>query len=211
VSFAQKECSCPKGMLDMEEFGGKQANRLFSFSNGKTIGLCGSPDTTENRIEYSTAALFECNTKKIIRDWFGYCTITVEYKPDTIIITNSEWLPVGKDFGFKMIKVSYEKVFYKGNKLIISDYYEQSLPKYSSTQINWILNKYKSVKDIYEYRINDSDIAIAYLLFWAYVSGSYEAETYFKQIEKKYGPFDGAIAEQWDDLWGLYLHYKKHK
>lgn len=195
----------------MEELGGAKPNRLFSFSNGKTIGLCGTPDTSENRIEYSTAALFECNTKKIIRDWFGYCTITVTYKTDTILITNFEWLPVGKNFKFKMINLSYENVYYHNNTLIIHDYYEQKLPKYSPTQISWVLNKYKTIKNINEYRINDNDISIAYMLFWAYVSGSKEAEKCFLQIEKKFGPFDGGIAEQWDDLSALYSHYKKYQ
>jgi hypothetical protein len=46
-------------------------------------------------------------------------------------------------------------------------------------------------------------------LFWAYVSGNEQAGKYLDTYESKFGPFDGHTAEEFAELWKIYLSYKK--
>jgi len=79
------------------------------------------------------------------------------------------------------------------------------LPKYSPTQIKIVISQYKKLT---KQAGGDSTLVVAHRFFWAYVSGSKEAANHLNTFEKRFGPFDGAIAEEFDDLWAAYKLYK---
>ena len=46
------------------------------------------------------------------------------------------------------------------------------------------------------------------MLFCAYISGSEDAEGYFNSIPGKFGPFDGVLSLEWDNIFTTYQDWK---
>lgn len=194
LSYGQQTCSCPKEVYN------NQTGKTYQFNNGRTLGICGY---YEKGI-YSELALIDCSSKSIIEQWDALQDYKITFANDTLQLSNLYLLPVGKRLVYKQAPFLIYKYYFAGNKLLRTSYYNKAAVLYSNNQISHSLEKYKKAK-----RGNTEDnVEVADILFCAYVSGSKQAENYLKQLKTKLGPFDGAIAEQWNSIWQLYLQYK---
>ncbi len=198
--IAQK-CNCPSEGLGNT---GKP-HSLFSFTNGKKIGLCGYREIKNNDTTYSEFALVQCGQKKPIEEWGAVESCKIKKVNDTLFVKELYGLPIGKDFTVIWMPFYINKFYFTGNTLQKKKFYRKDIKKYSKEQIRQVLTKYeKLTRGNFEHTID-----VANMLFWAYVSGNNEAEVYLKTIPKKFGPFDGAIAEEWDDISATYELWKE--
>lgn len=178
---------------------------VFDLGSGRKIALCGSREKHKKDTVYDGFILFEYGRKDIIEEWEETSACKVEQDSDTVVVTEMEWLPVGRNFEAVSVPFRTTDIFLRGSKVIDTSFNRADLPKYSTVQINKILHQYTTLtgKDL------DSVNLIAHRLFWAYASGSSRAEKYLRGIKSKFGPFDGAIAEEWDGTWAEYGLWKK--
>lgn len=134
-------------------------------------------------------------------------TCKVKKVADTIFVDELYGIPIGKDFKEIWLPFYSNKYFFIGSKLKQVKFFRTDIRKYSKKQILQVFQKYKELtKGNYDNIVN-----VANMLFWAYVSGSKEAEVYLKSFPEKFGPFDGAIAEEWDDISATYELWKTKK
>lgn len=118
-------------------------------------------------------------------------------------------LTVGKNFVYRSIAIDTTKFYPKNKELITAHQLNKQLPRYSTVQVGEVLRKYNDILELKKKNYYDSIIVISDMLFWSYVSGNKQAEKYLTQVEKIAGPFDGAISEEWNEIWMLYLNYKE--
>ncbi len=199
--FSQN-CHCPSGQPFCEN---GTPIKVFLFSNKKSLGICGYLEVKHKDTTYSGIALYKCGENKIIDDWGEIQSCKVRKVADTLLIEELYGLPIGENFNEVSIPFYINKYFFKVNDLQQKGYYRKDIKKYSKAQIRQVLEKYKKLRK----ENSEHNVAVANMLFWAYVSGSKEAEVYLKSMPEKIGPFDGAIAEEWDDISATYEHWKE--
>jgi len=90
-----------------------------------------------------------------------------------------------------------------------SSFYKQNLKKYSQKEIEEVLLDYSKTNDNGENM--DAYLISVNQLFWAYYSGSKEAEKELEKLGSKYQTYDGAISEEFDTYIATYKHYKLTK
>ena len=122
------------------------------------------------------------------------------------IVAEFSGLPVGKGFEIVYVPFRGEKYFFRENKLNKVVFYPADLPRYSANQIKTVLSQY--AKLTLPINNHDTMLLVAHRLCWASISGSGAAERHLQEMEKKFGPFDGAIKEEFDDIKGTYLLWK---
>jgi len=197
----EPSCNCPKKGFNAT---GK-ADIIFDLGNGQKIALCGSITKQKKDTFYSEYILFQCGRKEII-DETDYPSCKITQQGDSLLVTEIKGFPVGKDFEFTYIPFRVEKYFFQEAKLKKTIFYPAVLPKYSAAQIKVVLSQYAKLKLPMDN--HDTMLLVAHRLCWAYISGSSAAERCLREMEKKFGPFDGAIKEEFDDIWGTYLLWK---
>ena len=203
-SVRSQNCYCPTDELGVVNPTG-EAVKIFLFSNNIKLGLCGYVEVEKRDTIYSEFNLFECGQKKPIEEWDATESCKIKKIKDTLLIQDLYLLPVGNDFNLIWVPFYIHKFCFKKSVLYEVKYFRKDIKKYSKTQIKKVFEEYKKLsKGNYEHTLE-----VASMLFWAYVSGSKEAESYLKEVQKKFGPFDGAIAEEWDDVWATYKHWKR--
>ena len=201
-AFGQsKNCNCPKN--DLTAAG--KADRIFTFSNGKSIGLCGFIEKDNKDTTYSEFILFQCGQTKILNQWDATQSCRISKTKDTLIIQELYGLAIEKKLEVKWVPFYITKYYLDNSALRSTSFFRKDLPKYSPTQIKTVINEYKKLT---KQSGGDSTLLIAHRLFWAYVSGSKEAANYLNSFEKRFGPFDGAIVEEFHDLWATYKLYR---
>ena len=114
-------------------------------------------------------------------------------------------MPIGNNLEVIWKPFLINRFFYKKNKIARNSYYQTNYHKYTKTEIQKVFALYKDLKK----ENSEHVIDVADMLFWAYVCGNQDAEKAFTQIEKKFGPFDGAVAEEWDVTLAAYKNYKR--
>lgn len=201
ILWAQ-ECYCAKNaMMTLQQ---KNPQITFTFSNKHKIGLCGGYEIENFDTIYSEFSIYECGKDDPINEWGAIESCKVSQKNDTLFVSNIYMLPVGNNFVFLPVSFYVHQFFYKGDSLIEQTYYRNDIKKYTKVQLESVIDQYKTLR-----RGNyDTTMHVANKLFWGYVSGSKKAERILQKIENNFGPFDGAIAEEWKDIIGTYRNWK---
>lgn len=200
LSFAQEKCSCAKDISDRWH-----TKKTFLFENGQTIQLCGYSENAGNQTLYSEFVLTECKTNKKIGQWDATETCKINFNKDTLSVEKQYIFPIKGTY--RSIPFYVVKYYQHNGGINTSNHFQPSLIQYSDTDIRKSITAFKKASN----GNNEANMQIADQLFCAYVSGSIEAEACFNKFEKKLGPFDGAIAEQWEELKTLYQRYKKQQ
>jgi hypothetical protein len=202
ITLGQTTPACPcMGIFGKAD----KADRTFQFKNGKKIGLCGFIDTVGKQIIYSEFTVYECGQKNIVKEWDATKECLIEFKKDTLKISELYALPIGTNFSFVRKPFLINKLYYQNNILKDHSYFNPSLKKYSQAEILKVLEAYKKLKK------NQKDLIIlqAFRLFWAYVSGSKEAENHLINVKTRFGKLDGHNEEDLNSLLNIYSLYKK--
>jgi hypothetical protein len=201
-AFGQnKNCNCPKN--DITATG--KADRVFTLSNGNSIGLCGFIDKGNKDTTYSEFILFQCGHTKIFKQWDATQSCKISTTKDTLIIQELYGLAIDEKLEVTWVPFYITKLYFDKSTVRSISYFRKELPKYSTTQIKTVLKQYNGLARQAD---GDSILLVAHRLFWAYVSGSREAAKHLDDFEKHFGPFDGAIAEEFHHLWATYKLFK---
>ena len=201
ASGQNKTCNCPENELGEKG----RADKIFSFKNGRSIGLCGSMETRDNTVTWSEFILFQCGSATIVSDWDATQSCKISMDKDTLIVQEFYGLALDKDQRIIRVPFYITKYYFTQSSLKTFSYFRKDLPKYRNAEISKVLMSYNRMTRKSE---GDSILLTAHKLFWAYVSGSKIAGKYLDGFEKKFGPFDGAVAEEYQDLWATYQHYR---
>ena len=196
-----RKCDCPKNNLTTSV----KADKIFTFSNGISIGFCGFIDTSTKDTTYSEFILFQCGQPKILNQWNATQTCKISKAKDTLIVQELYRLAIDKSMELEWVPFYITKYYFDNTIFRSTSFFRKDLPTYSPTQINTVISQYKKLTKQVG---SDSKLLIAHQLFWAYVSGSKEAAKHLNTFEKSFGPFDGAIAEEFHDLWAKYKLYR---
>lgn len=197
----QPKCSCPEPY----NYEKNEADKVYQYRNGKTIGLCGYSERQNSYVVYAEFVLVDCFSNKILGEWGANQTCSVIFENDTLIVSELFNFPVGRNFKYMLSPFHNYKFFTTEKDFSKTGFYNTDCVYYNNEQVKISIDKFhRTIKGNTEDNIN-----IAERLFCSYVSGSTEAEHYLKEVPLKLGPFDGAIAEQWNILWDLYLQYSK--
>jgi len=203
INHASAQCPCPK--MSLEHYGNKPV-RTFQLTPGVSLAVCGGMQQKDGRDEYTEFILYNCGQRYSIDSWDGTQTCTITQSRDTLIV--QELMPVanGKGMNIQWREFYVIKYFYTGDQLQRKPYYRKDMQLYTTDQVKQAIAGYRQLhKPVTNY---DACLLALHRLFWAYVSGSREAGTLLEQAEEKLGPFDGAVAEEFEDLIAVYEHYK---
>lgn len=207
ILATSQECRCPKrGELDTES---RLPIKMFSFNNKQKIGVCGYFEVEKNDTIYSEFTVHQCGTTTSIAEWNATQPCKIRNVKDTLLVEELYGLPIGNGFNVIWTTFYINQFFLKNSELNKVTYFRKDLKKYSATQIKQVLNRYKQLQKAITIKNYDAVLATSNMLFWGYVSGSKQCEVYLNTIEKKFGPFDGAISEEWSDIIATYEHWKK--
>ncbi len=179
-------------------------NRVFNIGGKDRLVVNGWCEVDKNDTVYSEFVLFECGSERNLGEWSALDPSRIRQLRDTLIVEDLDWLPVGKDFKYEYVTLFVNKYYCgkEGAKVIKT--LSNSYRKYTRAQIEHVYKEYSMLtKGNFE-----RNIEVADMLLWAYVSGDAKAEEYFRTIESKFGPFDGAIAESWHDALAIFERYK---
>lgn len=167
--------------------------------------LCGSITVEKKDTTFSEFGLYRCGEAKPLKDWDATQSCKVKVINDTLLVSELYGMPIGKNFKELWLPFYTQKIFVVNGKLKEKEFYRNDIKKYSKEQRAQVIAKYKGLT-----RGNDEHtVEVANMLFWGNVSGSKQCEVYLNQIDKKFGPFDGAIAEEWEDIRATYEHWKE--
>lgn len=204
IAFGQEKCSCPDQIMRTGDPEGTQTTIKFNLTNGSKLGIRGFQDISKKDTTYTGLTLFNRINNHCIAYWSELQICSVKKVIDTLIVTEQCYLPLGKNFSYLYIPFKDYK-FYGLKSGIKNTITLRHLPKYNTSQIDACIKEYNKLK-----KGNDENtIEIAERLFSAYLSGSTKAKEYFLSIHEKFGPFDGAVAEEWNYIWELYTSYNK--
>jgi len=201
-SVKSQNCNCPQDKM-LPKYG--STVRVFSFSSSIKLGICGYHKVVGKDTAYSEFCLFQCGFNKVIDEWDATQICRINQVRDTLFVKELKGLPVGKNMEAKWAPFYINKYYFTNGVLKQETFYRKDLKNYSDLQIHEVLDEYKKLKKDGNY---EHLLLVANRLFWAYVSGSKEAEAKLMTMEQKFGPFDGAIAEDWKDLLATYEHWK---
>jgi hypothetical protein len=203
-SIIGQTCHCPVGVSFCDK---DKPLKVFSFSNKKSLAICGQFEVKNKDTTYEEFACLECGQKKIIDQWGATEQCKIVRVNDTLFITELYSLPIGKSFKDVVKPFHVYKFYYHDNKIKEECCYRKDIPLYSAEQNKQVIQRFYKLKK----GNSDANLDEAFMLFWAFVSGSKEAEKCFNEMYKKYGPFDGAIVEQWNFIYNTYLDYKSQR
>lgn len=184
-------CNCPK-----TQFAGTKPDTTFYLSNGKTIVLCGYKNPHTKPTTFSEFILTVCGQDTIIDFWGAVLTCRLKVNKDTLLVDQLEDLPVGKNFKFKEIVWTTEKIYFNGQKITRKLGVNRQIRKYNQDEIQSVLKAYETAKP----GLEASKMAIANNLFMATISGDNKARQYFKEFKSKFGILGGSFSEEYSDL-----------
>ncbi len=197
----QTECNCPK-----TKFADTKAKKTFSFSNGKTIALCGHKTTKTKQELYSEFVLSVCGQDSILGFWGATNDYSLKMKSDTLMIEKLRKLPVGKGFAFTTVVWSIEKIYFRNQKAVKRLSVNRQILKYSKEQIAAVLKEFETAKQ----GLDDNKRIIANKLFIAAISGDKTARAYFGEFKTKFGAIDGALSEEYIELCNMLKQWDKN-
>jgi len=183
--------------------------KIFRLSQYRPLAVSGTEEKKGNAILYSGFVLYQCGKKTAINEWDGTQTCTIQQNKDSLIAQELYSIPNGKNFSVKQLPFYVTKYYFKDNQIIGVSFYSNDLRKYTNKEINQVLVNFEKIKEPIS---NFDDYLVAVnRLFWAFVCGSKKADNYLAVLKKKYGTFDGAVAEEFDMLITTYENYKQQK
>lgn len=209
VGAAQEQCNWVNSEYNLNEL----PTKIYNLSN-QNIGLYGWENNDYSDIKetcYSEAVLYNCNSKEILLEWDATQNCSISQIHDTIIIKEYYFLAAGDNMNLVWMPFYIVKFYLENEKIKRDEYFLLSYNHYTERQIKSTIQTYNSTtKDKYP-RNYEERLLIAYQLQWAYISGSIEAGNLLETFEKKFGPFDGAISEDFNTIYTTYQHIKKIK
>ncbi|MGB1040128.1 MAG: hypothetical protein ACPGVD_04585 [Flavobacteriales bacterium] len=189
-------CTCSENQKDVsEEY---LPENLYIFSNDIYVALCGNK--TEDSL-YSEFSFFNCKSQKLIEEYSdGAQSYKVDFKKDTLKITNLKRLPVGKNWEFSSTPMYYDFITLNSDSLT---YVEAKIifrnPKISE----------KKQTDFLDYIILNKDNGLQHDWAWEEIISKLELLTLVGNNRAKgilYNlenitnyKFDGAVLEQYKD------------
>jgi hypothetical protein len=201
LAVAAQECTCP---TDVSSDNDGRANKVFHFSNGLDVGICGYT-AVETDTAYTKFTLFECATGKTIETWDVTRSCQAAMVKGELLLKEMFGLPIGQNFSTLWRPFLIHKYAIKNGMLQETEYFSKDLARYSTAQIKDVLDQYKNLTG----SNNHSIMRVGSMLFWATVSGSKEAETALRSLPDKFGPFDGVVADEWKAIFGNYEKWKQ--
>jgi hypothetical protein len=201
---SKNNCHCPVN----DYTSNTKPSKTFTLSNGQKIGVCGEAEKKSGETQYNGCVVFQCEKTKTIyeSDYTTACTIT----QNTDTLTIQEIMPIanGKNQSIVWTKFYVEKLFFRDGKMIDTNYYRKEVKRYTAKEIKKVEAAFNNFKKENNF---DALLLLSHQLFWAYVSGSKKAGEYLKSLELKFGPFDGAISEEYNEVMTDFEAYKKKK
>jgi hypothetical protein len=173
----------------------QKPNKIFTFSKGKQIILCGYEEPAKNETLYSEFILQECGKSDVIDFWGAVFSGTVNFKDDVIYIREIKNLPTGPDRSFISTHWSTQTLRYDTKKLVRNYKVNHSIRKYTKTEIEKTLKEFEGGKNNYAGDVEE----VMYRLFVAAISGDAKAKKYFYEFSK-FTLLDGAVSEDYKDL-----------
>ncbi len=199
-SFAQN-CKCTKDNIAGKE----KPEKVYKFSNGKYIGLCGTAETNNKEKNYTEFEIHTCGADTSILVIEATQTCSIDQIKDTLLIQEYFDIANGKNLSGKWTRFYVTKIYWKGKKIVKENYFKKDLKKYTKAEIDKVLKDYITTEKSTNF---DKILLLGHRLFWAYVSGSKKAGKYLDNFYKKYEVFDGAISEEYSDIIETYELYK---
>jgi hypothetical protein len=196
-----QDCNCP---VDVNNDNDGKPYKVYKFSNGKELGLCGYMTVELIDTTYTQFVLYNCGDNAAIKEWGKTKSCKPEKVKDELFIREMYGLPIGQSFSTIRVPFYIHKFSFRNGTLRDEAFYSKSLRKYSKPEIEQVFKEYNDLVK----GNNGSILRVSKMLFWAYISGSKEAETYFKSIPDKFGPFESAIAEEMDDITAIFNDWK---
>ena len=195
-------CDCPK-----TQFAATKADTAFLLSNGRTIVLCGYKIPKSQPTTYSEFVLAVCGQDTIIDFWNAALTCRLQTNKDTLLIDQLISLPTGENFTFQETVWSTEKVFFSGQDVVRKSLINRQIRKYTTSETQNVLKTYERAKAGFD----ESIMVIANKLFMASISGDTKARQYFTDFKTKFGPLDGAFAEEHNALTAMMSQFDKEE
>jgi len=183
----EKECACPSN-----QYADSKPETTFHFTNGKDIALCGYSETKGSEKIYSEFVLAVCGQDKILDFWDAMTSCKIRVTGDTLIIDELKYLPTGDDLNFKSTLWTSQKVYFKNNEVQRRIKVNRGIRKYSRLEIDRVIKEFEHAERYVE--------GLADKLFMATLSGDKKARQYFIDYKTKFGPLDGYVAEDYNEL-----------
>lgn len=194
-------CDCPK-----TQFAGTKADTTFYLSNGRTIVLCGIKNPKSKPTNYSEFVLAACGQDTIIDFWGAVLTCSLRVNKDTLLVDQLQNLPNGENFNYRETVWTTEKIYFSGQRVLRKLLVNRQIRKYTKAETLTVLKSYESAKP----GLDDSKMEIANKLFIATISGDKKGRQYFKEFKTRFGPMDGAFAEEYNDLTAMLKLWDKN-
>ncbi len=194
-----KKCECIV-------YGSKKvkADSIYTFSNGKSIAICGYREGNPN--VFSEFYLNRCEMDSSLGFWDALRDCSVSLENDTLFIKEFKLMANGSNRKILANVYTIEKFYFKQDALQRTLIINPELKMYNQENIDLVLKKYESTKG----EMSEDKIDLAYELFYATISGSKKAAEYFRKFDKKFFIPGGAYLEEWQDIqemlktWNLY-------
>lgn len=184
-------CDCPK-----TQYAETKADTTFHLSNGKTIVLCGIKNPNSNLTTFSEFILSVCGQDTIIDFWGAVLTCRLKVSKDTLFVDELQNLPIGSNYKYQETVWTTERIYFNGHKVVRKLEVNRQIRKYNQYEIQSVYKSYENEKA----GIDSRKMTIANKLLIATISGDKKARQYFNEFKNKFGPLDGAFAEEYNDL-----------
>ena len=191
-----QNCFCSKSMFyDSTK---TIPDSIFIFSNNKKIMLCGFKEKIKSETFFSEFILQICGNDNEVDFWNATQTCKVSMEKDTLKVVEIKNLPTGINRSYCITEWRIEKIFFADQTLTIHYDFQinPNIRKYSEDEIKTTIAEFKSASG----KMDDYKIEIANRLFISILSGSKKAKECFNSFKRKFGPLDGAHAEEFRDL-----------
>ncbi len=202
IAQSKSSCNCPEN----EYTTNAKPNKIFTFSTGQKLSVCGEAEKKNDEIQYDGCIVFQCGKSKSIYESDHTKPCIIKQTVDTIFIHEITPIANGKNQSIVWTKFHVEKLFFRNDKLVDTNYYRSDVNRYTAKEIQKIEAAYKIFKKENNF---DGLLLLAHQLFWAYVSGSKKAGDYLTGLEKKFGSLDGVVSEEFSEILANFEMFKK--
>lgn len=197
-------CNCFTGIGSRK---GDPPVLIFSFSNGKSISVCGFDVREMQEPIISEFNVFDCANGNSLAEYSATQICRIIEKKDTLVIKELKYLPVGKNWQWKLLQIGEQSITLEMNKIVAS----LRLPKLGKFTINEnaakdFLHSLSKRKERNNSR--EKEISILEVLS---LDGNAKAWDILKNYETFTGrETNGALAEVWNDAVATVKWVKKN-
>jgi hypothetical protein len=207
ISFAccsqipNKDCVCSKN----EYVTKKIPDTIFTFSNHKSIYVCGFREIQNKKLVYSEFVIGTCGEDTILGFWGALKNCSIFRNQDTVMVGEFSRLPVGDKFSIKQTILIANRFYYSSNSLVRDTIINSNIRKYSTTEIQKVLMEYERFKIAKD----KNGVSLLNKLFVATISGSGKAEKWFYEMGEINN--NGELSELYDELNELLRVWKAYQ